>query len=189
MISSALVDTSVKGAKVLDKFQFERVGYFSVDPDSTEDKVQNFFFFNLKPGLYKLMEASISINFRNSLLVLVWFKNIYAIWAETFFSSFTADHLQQNSYPERRPGEDLIDLRLSHSSCFRDACSNLLALHQCVISAKTQTSLAETESDEILEYSFQGFVTQKRNKIIFLSYDLIHHKSAAAWLWPSSFAQ
>lgn len=39
-ISSALVDTSVKGAKVLDKFQFERVGYFSVDPDSTEDKVQ-----------------------------------------------------------------------------------------------------------------------------------------------------
>lgn len=39
-IRSALVDTSVKGAKVLDKFQFERVGYFSVDPDSTEDKVQ-----------------------------------------------------------------------------------------------------------------------------------------------------
>lgn len=39
-ISNALVDTSVKGAKVLDKFQFERVGYFSVDPDSTEDKVQ-----------------------------------------------------------------------------------------------------------------------------------------------------
>lgn len=30
----------MKGAKVLDKFQFERVGYFSVDPDSTEDKVQ-----------------------------------------------------------------------------------------------------------------------------------------------------
>lgn len=39
-ISSAFVDISVKGAKVLDKFQFERVGYFSVDPDSTEDKVQ-----------------------------------------------------------------------------------------------------------------------------------------------------
>lgn len=100
------------------------------------------------------------------------------------FPSFTAAHLQQNSYPERRPWEDLIDLRLSHSSCFRDACSDLLALHQCVISAK-----AQTESDEILEYFFQGFITQKRNKIIFLSYDLIHHKSAAAWLWPSSFAQ
>lgn len=34
------MDTSVKGAKHLDKFQFERVGYFSVDPDSTEDKVE-----------------------------------------------------------------------------------------------------------------------------------------------------
>lgn len=39
IISSALVDTSVKGAKVLDKFQFERVGYFSLDPDSTADKL------------------------------------------------------------------------------------------------------------------------------------------------------
>lgn len=34
------MDNSVKGAKVLDKFQFERVGYFSVDPDSTEEKVK-----------------------------------------------------------------------------------------------------------------------------------------------------
>ncbi|XP_029011138.1 glutamine--tRNA ligase [Betta splendens] len=39
VISSALVDTSVKGAKVFDKFQFERVGYFSLDPDSTADKL------------------------------------------------------------------------------------------------------------------------------------------------------
>uniref|UniRef100_A0A3Q3M8R1 Probable glutamine--tRNA ligase n=1 Tax=Mastacembelus armatus TaxID=205130 RepID=A0A3Q3M8R1_9TELE len=38
VISSALVDTSVKGANVYDKFQFERVGYFSLDPDSTADK-------------------------------------------------------------------------------------------------------------------------------------------------------
>ncbi|XP_053173556.1 glutamine--tRNA ligase [Scomber japonicus] len=38
-ISSALVDTSVRGAKVFDKFQFERVGYFSLDPDSTADKL------------------------------------------------------------------------------------------------------------------------------------------------------
>ena len=36
------MDVSVKGAKVLDKFQFERVGYFSLDPDSTADKVQLF---------------------------------------------------------------------------------------------------------------------------------------------------
>lgn len=40
VISSALVDSSVKGAKVLDKFQFERVGYFALDPDSTADKVK-----------------------------------------------------------------------------------------------------------------------------------------------------
>ncbi|KAM3618431.1 uncharacterized protein V6R79_020221 [Siganus canaliculatus] len=38
-VSSALVDTSVKGAKVFDKFQFERVGYFSLDSDSTADKL------------------------------------------------------------------------------------------------------------------------------------------------------
>lgn len=39
VINTALVDSSVKGAKTLDKFQFERVGYFSVDPDSTADKL------------------------------------------------------------------------------------------------------------------------------------------------------
>ncbi|KAK7884882.1 hypothetical protein WMY93_028005 [Mugilogobius chulae] len=38
-ISSAFIDTSVKGAKVFDKFQFERVGYFSLDPDSTTGKL------------------------------------------------------------------------------------------------------------------------------------------------------
>ncbi|XP_068453589.1 glutamine--tRNA ligase [Clinocottus analis] len=39
VISGALVDTSVRTAKVLDKFQFERVGYFSLDPDSTAEKL------------------------------------------------------------------------------------------------------------------------------------------------------
>uniref|UniRef100_A0A8C2WQ35 Glutamine--tRNA ligase n=1 Tax=Cyclopterus lumpus TaxID=8103 RepID=A0A8C2WQ35_CYCLU len=39
VISGALVDTSVKRAKALDRFQFERVGYFSLDPDSTADKL------------------------------------------------------------------------------------------------------------------------------------------------------
>lgn len=34
VIKHGLVDISVKHAKVYDKFQFERVGYFSVDPDS-----------------------------------------------------------------------------------------------------------------------------------------------------------
>nr|XP_055024703.1 glutamine--tRNA ligase [Misgurnus anguillicaudatus] len=39
VIESALVDRSVSTAKVFDKFQFERVGYFSVDPDSTPEKL------------------------------------------------------------------------------------------------------------------------------------------------------
>uniref|UniRef100_A0A6Q2YJG1 Glutamine--tRNA ligase n=1 Tax=Esox lucius TaxID=8010 RepID=A0A6Q2YJG1_ESOLU len=39
VIDCALVDCSVSKAKVFDKFQFERVGYFAVDPDSTEDKL------------------------------------------------------------------------------------------------------------------------------------------------------
>ncbi|KAM4722110.1 glutamine--tRNA ligase [Rhinophrynus dorsalis] len=39
VIQNALVDQSVKTAKVLDKFQFERMGYFSVDPDTTQEKI------------------------------------------------------------------------------------------------------------------------------------------------------
>uniref|UniRef100_A0A4W4DNB8 Glutamine--tRNA ligase n=1 Tax=Electrophorus electricus TaxID=8005 RepID=A0A4W4DNB8_ELEEL len=39
VIESALVDRSVSTAKVFDKFQFEREGYFSVDPDSTTEKL------------------------------------------------------------------------------------------------------------------------------------------------------
>ncbi|XP_053576782.1 glutamine--tRNA ligase [Bombina bombina] len=39
VISKAFVDQSVKNAKALDKFQFERLGYFSVDPDTTQDKI------------------------------------------------------------------------------------------------------------------------------------------------------
>ncbi|KAM5148343.1 glutamine--tRNA ligase [Mantella aurantiaca] len=39
VISDALVDRSVKNCKVLEKFQFERLGYFSVDPDRTADKI------------------------------------------------------------------------------------------------------------------------------------------------------
>ena len=40
MLSSAMVDASVKDAKVYDKFQFERNGFFSVDPDTTPQKVR-----------------------------------------------------------------------------------------------------------------------------------------------------
>lgn len=39
LISSALVEQTVKGAAVYDKFQFERIGFFSVDPDTNEQKL------------------------------------------------------------------------------------------------------------------------------------------------------
>ena len=39
MVCNALVDSSVLSARPFDKFQFERLGYFSVDPDSEEGKV------------------------------------------------------------------------------------------------------------------------------------------------------
>lgn len=38
-IVEAAADKSISGAKIYDKFQFERVGYFSVDPDSAQRKV------------------------------------------------------------------------------------------------------------------------------------------------------
>jgi len=36
-IQTSLIEDSVLNAKVYDKFQFERVGFFSIDPDSTDD--------------------------------------------------------------------------------------------------------------------------------------------------------
>ncbi|XP_065340650.1 probable glutamine--tRNA ligase [Cloeon dipterum] len=36
---AALADSSVRNAKVYDKFQFERLGFFSVDPDSTKGQL------------------------------------------------------------------------------------------------------------------------------------------------------
>jgi len=36
---TAFADVSVKNAKFYDKYQFERLGFFSVDPDSKKDKV------------------------------------------------------------------------------------------------------------------------------------------------------
>ena len=40
VIPSALIDVSVKTGKVYNCFQFERLGFFSVDRDSTSDKVK-----------------------------------------------------------------------------------------------------------------------------------------------------
>jgi len=39
VVANALVDRSVSGAHVYDKFQFQRIGYFSVDPDSSPAKL------------------------------------------------------------------------------------------------------------------------------------------------------
>lgn len=41
-VVNAVADRSISTAKVYDKFQFERVGYFSVDPDSTKNKVTKY---------------------------------------------------------------------------------------------------------------------------------------------------
>ena len=38
-VIDGLVDASVKGAKAFTKFQFERIGFFSVDPDSSLDRI------------------------------------------------------------------------------------------------------------------------------------------------------
>ncbi|CAH1783319.1 unnamed protein product, partial [Owenia fusiformis] len=39
VLKDALIDPSARGAKVYDKFQFERNGFFSVDPDTTDKKL------------------------------------------------------------------------------------------------------------------------------------------------------
>lgn len=41
VLHGALVDRSVQGAQPLDMWQFERLGYFCVDQDSTTDKVSS----------------------------------------------------------------------------------------------------------------------------------------------------
>ncbi|XP_063379722.1 probable glutamine--tRNA ligase isoform X1 [Cydia fagiglandana] len=38
-VVQALADRSIRGAKVYDKFQFERIGFFSVDPDTNADNI------------------------------------------------------------------------------------------------------------------------------------------------------
>ena len=41
MLPGAMVDTSVCSAVVYEKFQFERNGYFSVDPDTKPGQVRS----------------------------------------------------------------------------------------------------------------------------------------------------
>lgn len=49
-ILKSFADRSLKTAKCFDRFQFERNGFFSVDPDTTADKVGDWilFFYNLR---------------------------------------------------------------------------------------------------------------------------------------------
>jgi glutaminyl-tRNA synthetase len=39
VLERAYVEPSVKGANAATRYQFERLGYFSVDPDSTGEKL------------------------------------------------------------------------------------------------------------------------------------------------------
>lgn len=107
VIKSALVDTSVKGAKVFDKFQFERVGYFSLDPDSTADKVQ-----------CNIFHTALFLDKRPLYVVQSCVENLQNILNINCNLSFMAANLQQNSNPQRRPREDLTDMRLNHTFCF-----------------------------------------------------------------------
>lgn len=38
-ILKSYADKSLSSARILDRFQFERMGFFSIDPDSTNKKV------------------------------------------------------------------------------------------------------------------------------------------------------
>lgn len=51
--TNAMVDMSMEGCSVLDKFQFERLGYFCVDPDSTSQKVRMPLWRSLGEGQYE----------------------------------------------------------------------------------------------------------------------------------------
>ena len=85
VIDSALVDRSVAGAKVLDRFQFERMGYFSLDPDSTADKVLwEFLCLIFKDFIFKcyifavLVSANTTVNISCSfLLFFLLLKSVF----------------------------------------------------------------------------------------------------------------
>ena len=76
VIDSALVDRSVTGANVLDKFQFERLGYFSVDADSTADKVH--YDVNSSVGYSKTSYSSVKC-------LVFWFLDIAVLNGLLFF--------------------------------------------------------------------------------------------------------
>jgi glutaminyl-tRNA synthetase len=59
--SNALVDDGIKNAKPFEKFQFERVGFFSVDPDSTNDHVRSSILRSLKSIPFVFFVSTYSI--------------------------------------------------------------------------------------------------------------------------------
>jgi glutaminyl-tRNA synthetase len=54
-IINAMCDTSIEKCKPYDKYQFERIGYFSVDPDTTENKIVMNWSVGLKEDKGKMM--------------------------------------------------------------------------------------------------------------------------------------
>lgn len=58
IVKTCFADKSLKSAKVFDKYQFERTGFFCVDPDTIADKVRilvyNFFLYYKNVLLFSL---------------------------------------------------------------------------------------------------------------------------------------
>lgn len=127
VIDSALVDISVSKAKVFDKFQFERVGYFALDPDSTADKVRST---NQKLNSWLTQVAKRSENWGVKLFTLKCRMSSYEVGDLRDISiehepegnsSFPlpAARLQQNGHPQRGSWEDVIGrMRSSWTACF-----------------------------------------------------------------------
>jgi glutaminyl-tRNA synthetase len=59
VLKSCQVEPSLKSAKVLDRFQFERMGYFCVDPDTTPDRLVFNRTVTLKDTWAKIIEKSV----------------------------------------------------------------------------------------------------------------------------------
>lgn len=73
-VLKAYADVSIKGAKVYDKFQFERIGFFSVDPDANDANVS---FPYLPKHAYNW--SIISSGYIILAAILTWWKSITKI--------------------------------------------------------------------------------------------------------------
>ena len=77
VISNAMVDVTAKEAPAYTKFQFERLGFFSVDPDTTTDEVNS----NISPRILSQTDIILfthsSLHFGMSRLLL-FLKGVYS---------------------------------------------------------------------------------------------------------------